>query len=110
MEVVLALLRAKEIADFTDGAPEGVDSPDGAGSQKGLQLPKAISIGLWSGVYGGRNKSQVAPMARTACSATALLWAGKLSRDDDVARLEGQPVEGLDVSFKNAPVHRRVND
>jgi hypothetical protein len=38
VEVVLALLRAKEIADFTDGAPEGVDGPDGAGSQKGLQL------------------------------------------------------------------------
>ena len=38
MEVVLALLRAKEIADFTDGAPEGVDGPDRAGSQKGLQL------------------------------------------------------------------------
>ena len=34
----MALLRAKEIADFTDGAPEGVDGPDGAGSQKGLQL------------------------------------------------------------------------
>ena len=28
---------------------------------------------------GGRNKSQ-APIARTACSAAALLWAGKLSR------------------------------
>ena len=27
VEVVLALLRAKEIADFTDGAPEGVDGP-----------------------------------------------------------------------------------
>jgi hypothetical protein len=27
----LALLRAEEIADFTDGAPEGVDGPDGAG-------------------------------------------------------------------------------
>jgi hypothetical protein len=38
VEVVLALLRAKEIADFTDGAPEGVDGPDRAGSQKGLQL------------------------------------------------------------------------
>ena len=38
VEVVLALLRAKEIADFTDGAPEGVDGPDGAGSQEGLQL------------------------------------------------------------------------
>ena len=38
VEVVLALLRAEEIADFTDGAPEGVDGPDGAGSQKGLQL------------------------------------------------------------------------
>jgi hypothetical protein len=31
-------LAAEEIADFTDGAPEGVDGPDGAGSQKGVQL------------------------------------------------------------------------
>ena len=31
VEVVLALLRAKEIADFADGAPDGVDGPDGAG-------------------------------------------------------------------------------
>ena len=38
VEVVLALLRAEEIADFTDGAPEGVDGPDGAGSQKGLSM------------------------------------------------------------------------
>jgi len=38
VEVVLALLRAEEIADFTDGAPEGFDGPDGAGSQEGLQL------------------------------------------------------------------------
>ena len=32
------LSRAEEIADFTDGAPEGVDGPDGAGSQKCFQL------------------------------------------------------------------------
>jgi hypothetical protein len=35
---LISVLRAKEIADFTDGAPEGVDVPDGAGSQKGLQF------------------------------------------------------------------------
>jgi hypothetical protein len=30
VEVVLVLLRAKEIADFTDGAPEGVDGLGGS--------------------------------------------------------------------------------
>jgi hypothetical protein len=50
VEVVLALLRAKEIADLTDGAPEGVDDPDDAGSQNGLQLCEShldrIEVGL----------------------------------------------------------------
>ena len=39
-EVVLALLRAKEIADFTDGAPEGVDGPDGAARRRAFNLRK----------------------------------------------------------------------
>src|SRR3984957_18285687 len=49
-------------------------------------------------------------MARTACSAAALLWAGKLSQDYDVPRPKSRSQLSLDVSFKNAPVHRRVND
>ena len=49
-------------------------------------------------------------MARTACSAAALLWAGKIVQDDDVARPKSRSQLSLDVSFKNAPVHRRVND
>ena len=34
----------------------------------------------------------------------------QIVQDDDVARLEGRRQLSLDVSFKNAPVHRRVND
>ena len=34
----------------------------------------------------------------------------QIVQDDDVARLESRSQLSLDVSFKNAPVHRRVND
>ena len=79
----MALLRAKEIADFTDGAPEGVDGPDGAGSQKGLQLCQShLDRIRGRGYQGGRNKSQ-APMARTACSAAALFLGRQIVQDDD---------------------------
>ena len=58
VEVVLALLRAKEIADFTDGAPEGVDGPDGAGSQKGLQFCESHLDRIEVGAIGRRNMSR----------------------------------------------------
>jgi hypothetical protein len=35
---------------------------------------------------------------------------GQIVQDYDVARLEGLSQLSLDTSFKNAPVHRRVND
>src|SRR6476619_2726233 len=34
----------------------------------------------------------------------------QIVQNDDVARLESRSQLSLDVSFKNAPVHRRVND
>jgi hypothetical protein len=87
---VLALLRAEEIADFTDGAPEGVDGPDAAGSQKGFQLGKShldwIEVGTRcsfenepvhrrvndegddQGVIAGRRGRSVSSNVRTALS------------------------------------------
>ena len=44
------------------------------------------------GAIGRRNKSQ-APMARIACSAAALLWAGKLSKTTTSPGLKSEPVE-----------------
>ena len=49
-------------------------------------------------------------MARTAFSAAALLWAGKLSRTTTSPGFESRSQLSLDASFKNAPVHRRVHD
>ena len=43
---------------FTDGAPESVDGPDGAGSQKRLQLCESHLDRIEGGAIGGRNKSQ----------------------------------------------------
>src|SRR5580704_12375409 len=43
-----------------------------------LSFAKAISIGLRSGLQGGRNKTR-APLSRMAFLATGLLWAGRLS-------------------------------
>jgi hypothetical protein len=43
-------------------------------------------------------------------SAAALLWAGQVVQDDDIARLKGRRQLGFDVSLEDAPIHRRVDD
>ena len=76
--------------------------------RRAFNFAKAISIGLRSGLKGGRNEP-------SAHGANSLLGGGafmgrQIVQDDDVARLESRSQLSLDVSFKNAPVHRRVHD
>jgi hypothetical protein len=35
---------------------------------------------------------------------------GEIVEDDDVSRLEGRGQLGLDISFEDFAVHRRIND
>jgi len=62
----------EEVADFADGAPEGVDFSDRPGAQQGLELGESDLDWIEVGLYGGRNRSP-APLARMAASAAALL-------------------------------------
>src|SRR4029077_9945 len=48
-------------------------------------------------------------MARTLLGGGAFMGR-QIVQDDDVARLESRSQLSLYVSFKNAPVHRRVHD
>src|SRR4029077_10172975 len=100
---------AEEIADFTDGAPEGVDGPDGAGSQKGFQLCKSHLDGIEVGAIGRKEKEPSAHGANSLLGGGAFMGR-QIVQNDDVARLESRSQLSLDVSFKNAAVHRRVND
>jgi hypothetical protein len=107
VEVVLVPLRAKEIADFTDGAPEGVDGPDGAGSQKGFQLCESHRDRIEVGAIGRKEKEARAHGANGLLGGGA--FAGRqIVQDYDVARPKSRSQLSPDASFKNAPVHRRV--
>jgi hypothetical protein len=86
------------MADFTDGAPEGVDGPDGAARRRAFNFAKAISIGLRSGLLGGRNKSQ-ASVARTPCGGGAVMGR-QIVQDYDVFRPTRRSQLSLDVSFQ----------
>ena len=79
----------------------------GLARSRALSFAKAISIGLRSGLLGGRNKSQ-APRLRMACSAAGLLWAGRLSRMTIIALL--QRWDELGAGLEDRAVHRRIDD
>jgi len=76
---------------------------------RALSSAKAISIGLRSGLYGGRNKSQ-APLARMAASAAALFMGGQVVQDDDIARVKGRSELGSDALDIISALRRRSTD
>ena len=78
--------------------------------RRAFNFAKAISIGLRSGIRGYRSGRNKEPRAH---SANGLLGGGafmgrQIVQDYDVARPKKSCQLSLDVSFKNAPVHRRV--
>jgi len=105
----LAFLSTEEIADFTDCAPEGVDGSDRAGSQKGLELGESHLDWIEVGAIGRKEQEPGALGANSPLGLGALM-SRQIVQDDDVARLEGRSELRVDVSFEDAPVHRRVND
>ena len=66
-------------------------------------------MGLKSGLYGGRNKTQ-APLALMAFSAGFALVGRQIIHNDDIAFFEGWGELFLDVGLEDAPVHGGIDD
>src|SRR5262245_57663557 len=78
-EEVLALGWVEEVADVAKGTAEGSKVLGAFLRRSALSFQKAISVGLRSGEYGGKN-SIYAPRRRTSSAARSPLWKPTLSR------------------------------
>ena len=107
--VSLGTTAASIFADFTDGAPECVDGPDRAGSQKGLELCESHLDWIEVGAI-GRKEQEPGALGANGLLGRGALMSRQIVQDDDVAGLEGRDELRLDIGFEDAPVHRGVND
>jgi hypothetical protein len=79
-------------------------------------LAKAISIGLRSGEYFGKNRNQ-APRSASALAARGLLWTFRLSSanevrrgDHDIATSEAWRELRADIAIESGTIHGSLND
>jgi len=105
----LAFFGGEEIADFADGAPEGVDGPDRPGAQQGLELGESHLDWIEVGAI-GRQEQEPSALGANGCLSGRAFMGGQIVQDDEVAGLEGRGQLGFDVSLEDAPIHRRIDD
>ena len=74
----MAFGRAEVVCGVADGLPEFVEGACGSALEVGLELGEGHSIGLKSGLYGGRKRSS-APAPWMASRTAALRWQARLS-------------------------------
>lgn len=74
-----------------------------------LNFEKAISIGLRSGLYGGRMRNHAPRSLKIAFGFIAFM-AGQIVEDDNVAFLQRRRELGLDIELEHLFRHWSVND
>ena len=78
--------------------------------RRAFNFAKAISIGLAGRGYRAEGIRAKRPWRERGLAWRRRFMGRQIVQDYDIARPKSRSQLSLDVSFKNAPVHRRVND
>lgn len=73
-----------------------------------MSLANAISMGLRSGLYGGKKRNH-APTARMASAALLAFVGRQVVEDDHIAGLQGRGQLGLDIKLEQLSIHRTLD-
>ena len=98
----------EEVADFADGAPQGVDGADRLGAQERFELGESHLDRIEVGTV-GRQKEEPGAFGANGLLGRRAFVGRQIVADDDVAWLEGRGQLRLDIGFEDAPIHRRVD-
>ncbi len=104
----MAFLWGEEVADFADGAPEGVDGSDRPGSEERLEFGEGHLDRIEVGTI-GRQEQEPCAFGEDGFLCRWAFVSRQIVGDDDVARPEGRDQLRLDIGLEDAPVHGRVD-
>src|SRR5689334_14478872 len=107
-EEVPAFVLGVELADVTDGLPEGLDRPGADASEMGLELCEGHfdRIKVWT--VRRQEEEPGSPLLEKSLGLCALV-AGKVIQDHHVAWLQGRGELCLDIGVEDLAVHGLVD-
>ena len=102
-------MRIEQVADVSDGAPEGVEGARLGLSEVCFELGEDFLDRVEVGGVGRQEQEPGAPLLEAGGGPWAFV-DGEIVEDDDVALVQGRGELGLDVEIERGPVHGLVDD